>query len=56
MVRSLKALETDAAGAQVIEDKAMKFLDEDQRARNPGEIFQLQFNEDCGWNSNFIVS
>jgi hypothetical protein len=56
MVRSLKALETDAAGAQVIEDKAMKFLDEDQKARNPGETFQLQFDEDCGWNSNFIVS
>lgn len=56
MVRSMKALETDAAAAQVFEDKAMKFLDDDQKARNPGETFQLQFNEDCGWNSNFIVS
>lgn len=56
MVRSLKALETDAAGAQVIEDKAMKFLDEDQKARNPGETFSLQFDEGTGWNSNFIVS
>ncbi|PWT90891.1 MAG: hypothetical protein C5B54_06340 [Acidobacteria bacterium] len=56
MVRALKTLETDAAGAQVMEDKAMKYLDEDQKARNPGETFQLQIDEDCGWNSNFIVS
>lgn len=56
MARSLKQLESDAAGAQVTEDKAMKFLDEDQKARNPGETFQLSFNEDCGWNSNFILS
>lgn len=56
MVRSLKMLETDAAQAQVFEDKAVKFLDDDQKARNPGETFQLQFNEDCGWNSNFITS
>ena len=56
MVRALKTLESDAAGAQVFEDKAVRFLDEDQKARNPGETFQIQFNEDCGWNSNFIVS
>jgi len=56
MVRSLKALESDASGAQVLEEKAVKFLDDDQKARNPGEVFQLQFNEDAGWSSNFICS
>jgi hypothetical protein len=56
MVRALKTLENDAASAQVFEDKATKFLDEDQKARNPGETFQLVFNEDCGWTSNYIVS
>jgi hypothetical protein len=56
MVRSMKLLDTDAASAQVMEDKAMKFLDDDQKARNPGEAFQLEINEDTGWNSNFIVS
>ena len=56
MCRSLKLLDTDAATAQAMEDKAVKYLDDDQKARNPGETFQLQFNEDCGWNSNFICS
>jgi hypothetical protein len=56
MVRALKTLETDAAQAQVFEDKAVRFLDEDQKARNPGETFQLQFDEGTGWNSNFITS
>jgi hypothetical protein len=56
MCRALKVLENDAASAQVYEDKATKFLDEDQKARNPGEVFQMQFLEDCGWNSNYIVS
>jgi hypothetical protein len=56
MVRALKALDSDAGAAQVMEDKATRFLAEDQAARNPGETFQLQINEDCGWNSNYIVS
>jgi len=55
-VRAIQMLEKDAGGAQVLEDKAVKYLDDDQKARNPGETFQLQFDEDAGWNSNFIVS
>jgi len=56
MVRALKLLDTDPAAAEQMEQKAVKYLDDDQKARNPGESFQLQFNEDCGWNSNFILS
>lgn len=56
MARALKQLDTDTAGSQVTQEAAVKFLDDDQKARNPGETFELQFNEDCGWNSNFIMS
>jgi hypothetical protein len=56
MARSINTLEKDAGASEVLEQKAMKYLDDDQKARNPGETFQLQFNEDCGWNSNFILS
>jgi hypothetical protein len=60
MARSIKALDSAdpnaAATAETLETKAVKYLDDDQKARNPGETFQLQFDEDCGWNSNFIVS
>jgi hypothetical protein len=60
MARAIKALDSPdpnaAATAETIETKAVKYLDDDQKARNPGETFQLQFDEDCGWNSNFIVS
>jgi hypothetical protein len=60
MARAIKLLDSNdpnaAGAAETMETKAVKFLDEDQKARNPGETFQLQFDEDCGWNSNFIVS
>jgi len=47
---------SDPQAVEAMEQKATKYLDDDQKARNPGETFQIQFDENAGWNNNFCLS